>query len=334
MWWGEGLDHPTRLGHHRHPVTLLPAHQSRRTNVRCALARAAAALFICATLAACTSPAADDLRAQRPDAAPAIEVEGAVDVGGAPAFVDDAPTAPAAMPDAGSAAAERDDTGWREVESGIVTRVMAARDGAGTIVDRPFIVRVDPATQPFDVAYRPGTPQSLAAWQAETGATVVVNGGYFTEENVATGLIVAGGIPSGASYGDFAGMFAVTDAGPEVRWLAERPFDPAEALTAAVQSFPILVRPDGTAAYPEDNGEAARRTVIGQDRAGRIVLIVMPLGGFSLHALSEWLAAAVELDLRIAFNLDGGASSGLLMADGSGEPALVGVPAVILVGGR
>ena len=311
-------------------MTPMSARLRRRADARRASARAAAALFLCAPLAACTPPADDDLRAERP----AVEVEGAADVGSAPSAVDDRPTDPAAMPDAGSAAAERDDTGWREVESGIVTRVMAARDGAGTIVDRPFIVRVDPASQPFGVAYRPGSPQSLAGWQAETGAVVVVNGGYFTEENVATGLIVAGGTPSGASYGDFAGLLAVTDAGPEVRWLAERPFDPAEALTAAVQSFPILVRPDGTPAYPEDNGAAARRTVIGQDRAGRIVLIVMPLGGFSLHGLSEWLAAAHELDLRIAFNLDGGASSGMVLADGSGEPALVGVPAVILVGGR
>jgi hypothetical protein len=193
------------------------------------------------------------------------------------------------------------------------------------------LFRVDPAFFRFDVAYRPGDPQTMQTWQAETGALLLVNGGYFTEAYLATGLIVAGGQASGQSYGSFAGMLAVTAAGPTLRWLAEEPYDPAEPLRAALQSFPILVRPDGSAAYPDDGGPPARRTVIGQDQRGRILFLVAPYGSFTLHALSRFLADS-DLDLRLAVNLDGGTSSGFLLADPSESiTPLVRLPAVIAV---
>ena len=64
---------------------------------------------------------------------------------------------------------------------------------------------VEPAGYDFAVHYRPGDPLSLADWQAETGALLVVNGGYFTEALVATGLVIVDGQPVGVSYGEFAG---------------------------------------------------------------------------------------------------------------------------------
>ncbi|MEO8083904.1 MAG: phosphodiester glycosidase family protein [Ardenticatenales bacterium] len=264
-------------------------------------------------------------------------VDGSNESGGAGGVGVDGEPVPSAMPDAAaelsdavSPASAGSETAWHDIAAGLSTRRAVVNDAAGQRIERPMLVRVDPGRYRFEVAYRPGAPQSLSAWQAETGAAVVVNAGYFTEENVATGRIVSAGTPSGLSYGAFAGMFAVTESGPEVRWLGERPYDEAEPLQEAVQSFPILVRPDGGAAYSEEDGRVARRTIVGQDRAGRIVLAVMPMGGLSLRALSEWLATARDLDLRLAFNLDGGASSGLLLPDGTGDPGLVPVPAVIV----
>lgn len=278
---------------------------------------------LCACAPATTNDAVAGGRAVWPtQPATVAEPTDAVESGDAPS------STPLLAPTDGSA--DDADGGWRALEEGLEARTMAVLDPSGALIERPIVVRIDPGRYAFDVAYRPGAPQPLTAWQAKTGAAVVVNGGYFTEENVATGRIISAGTPSGLSYGDFAGMFAVTASGPEVRWLGQRPFDASEPLLAAVQSFPILVRPDGGAAYAEEDGKVARRTIVGQDGAGRIVLAVMPLGGFSLHALSEWLAAADDLDLRLAFNLDGGASSGLLLPDGSGDPGLVPVPAVIV----
>lgn len=296
---------------------------------------AAVPLLAAALLGACAPGATDDRLA-------AGEAHWPAEAGAVPHAP--SPAADTAAPEeAGTGAVDGDGIdvaaagaadGWRGIAPGLESQELAVRDAGGALVDRALAVRIDPARYAFDVAYRPGEPQSLAAWQAETGADVVVNGGYFTEAHVATGLIVAGGTPSGASYGDFAGEFAVTAAGPEVRWLAERPHDPAEPLVAAVQAFPLLVRPDGQPAYPDDGGLPARRTVIGQDAGGRIVVAVLPLGGLTLHALSTWLAGAPELALRIAFNLDGGASSGLLLPDGTGEPGLSAVPSVIVARAR
>jgi hypothetical protein len=137
-----------------------------------------------------------------------------------------------------------------------------------------YLLRIDPAGYRFDVGYRPGQPQSLENWQAETGALLVVNGGFFTEENIATGAIVVDGQVSGTSYRDFGGMLAITAEGPMLRWLPQQPFDPAEPLLAGLQSFPMLVTPGGQIGYPDEDGQRARRTVIAQDVEGRILFVL------------------------------------------------------------
>jgi hypothetical protein len=126
-------------------------------------------------------------------------------------------------------------------------------------------------------------------------------------------------------------MLAVTAEGPELRWLAERPYDPNEGLVAAVQSFPLLVKPGGLVGFPDEDGLVNRRTVVAQDRQGRILFLVAPRGYFTLHQLSVFLVAS-DLELDIALNLDGGTSTGLLLAEpAEGIGAYTLLPAVITV---
>lgn len=222
------------------------------------------------------------------------------------------------------------DTGWQTVQ-GLERRHIFVLDEQNQPRDRLTILRLDPTLYEVRVAYRPGEAQSLEAWQAETEALLVVNGGFFTAENYATGLTVVAGEPFGASYGDFAGMVAITEAGPEIRWLRERPFDLQEPLSYALQSFPMLVKPGGVLAFPDEDGIPARRTVIGQDRNGNLLLIIAPGGLMTLHQMSRWLVDS-DLDLHIALNLDGGPSTGLLLADSNlSIPAFSPLPAVITV---
>jgi uncharacterized protein YigE (DUF2233 family) len=226
------------------------------------------------------------------------------------------------------------DSGWQLLRPGLEKRVINVLDGNGRLVESVYLLRFEPAYYQFGVAYRPGEPLSLEAWQAETGALVVMNGGYFTEINVATGLIVSDGQVSGVSYGDFAGMLAVTAEGPELRWLSQRPYDPNEVLLAAVQSFPLLVKPGGLVGFPDEDGLVNRRTVVAQDRQGRMLFLVAPRGYFTLHQLSVYLVNS-DLDLDIALNLDGGTSTGLLLAEpAEGIGAYTLLPAVITVHGR
>lgn len=184
-------------------------------------------------------------------------------------------------------------------------------------IESLYMWRLDQSLFRLDVAYQE-TPQSLEDWQAETNALLVVNGGYFRVENeryFPNGLTVVEGQTLGSSYGDFAGMLAIREEWAEVRWIAEKPYDPNEMLLAGLQSFPLLVKPGGELGFPvesEDNLRA-RRTVIAQDKLGRILFLVTPRGHFTLHQLSRSLMES-DLDLDIAMNLDGGPSTGILVA--------------------
>ncbi|GIK54370.1 MAG: hypothetical protein BroJett015_00330 [Chloroflexota bacterium] len=223
------------------------------------------------------------------------------------------------------------DTGWQTLRPGLEQRVVRLLAADGRVQEELSVFRIDPALYEFRVAYRPGGPQTLAQWQAETGALLVVNGGFFTEEFVATGLTVIEGQANGRSYGDFAGMFAVTADGPAVRWLGARPYNPNEPLLYALQSFPMLLKPGGQVGYPDEDGAAARRTVVAQDGDGRVLFILAPWGSFTLHQLSVWLAES-DLNLDIALNLDGGTSTGLhLTGPEVVIPAFTRLPVVITV---
>jgi len=199
--------------------------------------------------------------------------------------------------------------------------------------ERVTVVRVDPNTRRFRVIYAPGEAYQVSAWAQQTGGALVVNAGYFTADHFATGLLISQGETHGVSYDDYAGMFAVTGADEaSVRWLRAWPYQPDEVLNEAVQSFPVLVKPGGVMGFPADadDGRPARRTVIAQDREGRILLMIAPRGYFSLHTLAVWLTES-DLAIDVALNLDGGPSSGLWLAGEVMIDSMVPVPAVIVV---
>lgn len=209
------------------------------------------------------------------------------------------------------------DTGWSTIQPGLERRVIQVYDQGQQPVEALHIWRLDQDHFRMDVAFSE-TPKSLEAWQKETSAALVVNGGYFSVENEVyspDGLTILNGRARGSSFEGFGGMLAIRGRRAELRWLVERPYDPDEPLQSALQSFPILVRPGGRLGFgPErEDHVSARRTVIAQDREGRILFIVAPQGYFTLHRLSVYLTES-DLDLDIALNLDGGGSTGLLAA--------------------
>jgi uncharacterized protein YigE (DUF2233 family) len=225
------------------------------------------------------------------------------------------------------------DTGWGTLAPGVERRRLwvSTEDGR----ERLSLVRLDPSQIRLRVLYQPAHPRTVSEWAANLPeALVVANAGYYTRENQPTGLIISDGIAHGRSYGDFAGMLAVnTDDEISLRWLRTQPYNTQEKLAQAVQSFPILVKPGGEIGFPPDGdeGDRSRRTVVAQDRAGRIILLASPKYRFSLHEMAVWLAES-DLDPDIALNLDGGTSTGLWMNEReSNIDSLVPVPAVIIV---
>jgi uncharacterized protein YigE (DUF2233 family) len=229
---------------------------------------------------------------------------------------------------------EPDDTGWQSLGNGIeLRRLLVELNG---VRNRLWLARIDPARVKFRVLYDRTNPRPISEWFTSISSLLVVNAGYFTEDNYATGLIISDGTRSGQSYTGFGGMFAVWTRPAdrvEVRWLVAKPYTPTEPLRQAVQAFPMLVHSGGKPAIAEDDGKLARRTVVGQDRKGRIVFVLSPEAFFTLKTLSAFLAVS-DLELDTALNLDGGPSSGMLIAgrDGPlGADSWVKIPAVIVV---
>ena len=227
---------------------------------------------------------------------------------------------------------------WSMLQPGLEWRVINIYDEQNQHVESVYIWRLNQKYFRLDVAYDE-TPKSLETWQRETNALMVLNGGYYSVENeryFPDGLTIVKGIASGRSFNGFGGMLAIQKSEAELRWLVREPYNVSEPLQAALQSFPILVQPGGELGFgaERENHVSARRTVIGQDKEGRILFIIAPQGYFTLHQLSVYLTES-DLNLDIAINLDGGGSTGILMVNPrefiSSDRAL---PFVILVHAR
>jgi len=210
------------------------------------------------------------------------------------------------------------DPDWSLLQPGLERRVISITNAQNQQVESLYIWRLDQNYFQLDVAHNE-RPKSLDAWQKETNAALVVNGGYFSINNeryLPDGLTIVNGKASGRSFAGFGGMLAINEVQSELRWLVQKPYNVYEPLHAALQSFPLLVQPGGELGFPaeRDNQARARRTVIAQDRDGRILFIIAPEGYFTLHQLSVYLTES-DLNLDIALNLDGGGSTGILVAN-------------------
>ena len=227
------------------------------------------------------------------------------------------------------------DANWSLIQPGLERRVIDIYNDQNTHVESLYIWRIDQKYFRLDVAYDE-KPKTLGTWQAETDAAIVLNGGYYSIDNeryFPDGLTIVDGRAVGHTFNGFGGMLAISPAGAELRWLVEKPYNPYERLQAGLQSFPILVNPGGELGFgaERENHVSARRTVIAQDKDGRILLMVAPLGYFTLHQFSLYLTES-DLNLDLAINLDGGGSTGILVANpheliSSDRP----IPFVILV---
>lgn len=209
------------------------------------------------------------------------------------------------------------DSGWIFGQSGIEVRTLqldlAERRGSISIV------RVDPGQVRLRVGYAPDSPNTLDTWTQQTAPLLLVNGGFFDENNKATALLISDGVANGASYQGFGGMFTVAgDGSVGIQPLRDQAYDPAVELDQALQSFPMLIFPGGASADVKWNDERDRRTALALDRTGRLLIIVCPQASFSLNEFAAWLQQS-DLEIDRALNLDGGASTGLYVDAGAAQ---------------
>jgi uncharacterized protein YigE (DUF2233 family) len=228
------------------------------------------------------------------------------------------PTLAQTEPPAPSSAPAADDE-WVAGAHGIELRHMRLARKPGQAATPLLVARIDPAQVRLRVAYEPQRPRSIRRWFSDEQSLLAVNGGFFTEQYRSTALVISDGVASGTSYAGFGGMLAVApDGGVALRALRDQPYDSDEPLAQAMQSFPMLVFPGGAPADFQDNGGRARRTALALDRAGHLLVIVCPSSALTLRELADWLLQS-DLDIDRALNLDGGPSTGMILADGSAD---------------
>jgi hypothetical protein len=188
------------------------------------------------------------------------------------------------------------------------------------------VLRFQPqAVEPRFVAPPPGKTLSLVSEMPACAEAVACFNASFFEAGTdrPIGLIVSEGklvqrmkkTSWGAFWLDGQGKAHVT--GPKA-FRAE--VDPAKDVQFGIQSTPMLVV-DGAGRKPSDAARA-RRTVMGADSLGRILVAVFP---FPIAHTDVVLFAKERLDAVQLMNLDGGSSTQLVLP-GQGGPLVSGVP--------
>ncbi|MCA9893343.1 MAG: phosphodiester glycosidase family protein [Anaerolineae bacterium] len=218
--------------------------------------------------------------------------------------------------------------GWTSIASGVEQRTYIPQDN---VLAQLITIRLDPDGVMFRVHYRPESPLTLQGWRSElVDADVIINANFFTPENVATGMIVADGVVYGQSFTDRGGTFGILDDLPVIRSNIRQPYT-GEPYSQAIQAFPMLVTDSEASYFNARATDRSRRSVIGMDATGRIVLMATPGLGLSLNDLSAYLPST-DLNLIQAFNLDGGRSTMLFVNQTNTIlPSFDPVPAVLAV---
>ncbi len=202
-------------------------------------------------------------------------------------------------------------TGWTPVDSAMEARTMKLRAGNTTV--NASIIRFDPQAYRVSVKYDPFEPGFLNEWNDALQPLAMINGGFFDENDRATGLVIFDGVARGETYQGFGGMVVINADGQfELRSLRQQPYDPDEPLQQAMQSAPMLIQPGGEVSDLDADQDRSRRSVIAQDRQGRVLLIAVELPFLTLPELAQALAQS-DLDLDAALALDGGRSTGLYL---------------------
>lgn len=229
---------------------------------------------------------------------------------------------------------------WEQIANGVEYRTLPVTTSSNYKFPMS-ILRIDPNAVQFRAHYRPNDPPTFSVWQAslQNDAIAFVNANFFNENYQAIGLLISDGQSYGTSLQGFGGMFYVEQSGTVgLRSLTQDSYR-SEQFQQVVQSFPMLIEQGGVAASTGAGfDDASRRTVIAQDRNGRILLMATStLGVISLNDLQAWLLNS-GLDLNIAFALDGGKSTAFFANRPHEQPIVIPslsvLPSVLVVYGR
>jgi exopolysaccharide biosynthesis protein len=200
---------------------------------------------------------------------------------------------------------------WQTVAQAMETRSLRLAVGSSSVT--ASVIRFDPQAYRVRVRYDQFNAGFLDQWNTALQPLALINGGFFDENDRATGLVIFDGVARGETYQGFGGMVVINADGEfELRSLRQQPYDPDELLQQAMQSAPMLIQPGGEVSQLDADTDRSRRSVIAQDRQGRVILIAIDVPLLTLPELAQALAQS-NLELDAALALDGGRSTGLFL---------------------
>jgi len=209
---------------------------------------------------------------------------------------------------------------WTPLIKGIERRVLTQHLG-----DHPFeltVYRLDPSLVQATLSYQEAS-ERLDLWQQKLRAHLVINGSYFTEAHEPTGYFKIGDQVYSEKMYDAQSSGTVAIKSGRISFLDTlKANTKKDAATSIFQSFPYLIKPDGSDGVDVDSEKVARRTILAQDKQKRILVILLDKTPLSLFQLMHILRES-DLDVALALNLDGGPSSGLVYHDDSFEESII-----------
>ena len=227
------------------------------------------------------------------------------------------------------------DTGiWRSIHKGVEQRKIALLRSEPNYTLDLKLLRFDPAIigarvlSSSDLQMKSATAKTFVE---KSGAIAAINGNYFDERGRPLAYLkiadkeINHAISKHALY---TGTFAIVDGQPLI--MHRDDFTPAQA-SEALQSGPLLLNRGTPVETMRGLGQYARRTVLGTDKKGRIVIAVTDavLGGLSFAELQELFSNANwQLDTPELLNLDGGGSAQLYFKSGKLEESVPGTSEV------
>ena len=202
------------------------------------------------------------------------------------------------------------DNSWKSIGDNFQRRVLEVKldDSRAKLI----IYKFDPNNVTFALHHN-NPPERMTDLANRLEANLLINGGYFDEEFTPTGMFIIDGERIGrASYDLHRSGALIIQAG--LASLVDTSNDDLPTVSEEVsilQSFPLLVI-DNQPAIKEDSGKLARRTVIAENNDGEFLVILVDTTPVSLFELMNILLES-DLAIKIALNLDGGPSSGVVV---------------------
>jgi len=165
----------------------------------------------------------------------------------------------------------------------------------------------------------------------KAGALAAINANYFDEKGRPLAYLKTADKEINravSKHGLYTGVFGLGESGPFVTHRDD--FQPAQA-GEALQSGPLLLHHSASVEVLSGLGRYARRSVIGIDKDGRMLIGVSDgvIGGLSFAELQElFMQPKWQMDAMELLNLDGGGSAQLYVKSGKFEEWLPGTSEV------